>query len=277
MVRAKPYDVLWLDKVLVLEPDTLAQVRRIQPRILIIGYSPDNMVERHNQSLQFLRSLPLYDLYFTTKFNKVDELRALGCPRVVFTDTSFNPALHRPIPLTPDEKRTLGGPVGFVGTAEKERAISVAFLADQGVPVRVWGNEWPRWKDRLHARFEVCGPSQMGDMYVRLLNAFDINLGFLRKANFDQQTCRSMEIPACGKFMLAERTEEHRRLFEEGKEAEFFASDHELLEKARYYTAHVTERERIAAAGLARVWKDGYCYQDRLAKMLDHVAALMQK
>ncbi len=74
--------------------------------------------------------------------------------------------------------------------------------------------------------------------------------------------------------MLAERTEEHLDLFEEGKEAEFFESDEELLDKTRYYLRNEEERRRIARAGYERCLKSGYSNHARVERMIEKIGEL---
>ena len=271
-VRSETFDVLWIDKGLTIEPATLREVRDMQPECRIIGFSPDDMMNRANQSRQFLKGLPLYHHFITTKSYNVAELKELGCPKVFFVDNAYDPHTHRPHVLTEDERHRLGGAVGFIGQWEPERAESLRKLALAGIPVRVWGFTWERMKD-VPPGLVLENRPMWADAYSRSLCAFDINLCFLRKCNRDLQTSRTMEIPACGKFMLAERTAEHLRLFEEGKEAEFFADDEELLRKVSYYINHPEERERIAKAGYERCLRDGYGNVARLGAALNSIIA----
>ena len=74
--------------------------------------------------------------------------------------------------------------------------------------------------------------------------------------------------------MLAERTEEHHELFEEDKDAVYFGSDEELLDKVSYYLSHDAERQRIAKAGYERVTAGANTYQDRLKQILESAKAL---
>jgi spore maturation protein CgeB len=83
-------------------------------------------------------------------------------------------------------------------------------------------------------------------------------LCFLRKENRDTSTARSVEIPACGAFMLAERTNSHEALFTEDVEAVYFGSDEELETKVKYYSANLEARTRIATGGLERFRRSGY-------------------
>ena len=108
----------------------------------------------------------------------------------------------------------------------------------------------------------------------QVFGASRINLAFLRKANRDQHTTRTFEIPACGGFELSERTDEVLSFFEEGKEIECFDSVEELKDKAAYYLEHETQRQRIAAAGLARVQRSPYSYTDHIQTILKHYSEM---
>lgn len=268
LVSRETFDLVWLDKGLEIKPETLRKAKESSPGIAIVGYSLDDMGSKHNQSKNFLSCLPHYDLYCTTKTYNIQELKDLGCPRVLFTGNAYDPDIHRPMDLSIEEKARFGGPVGFIGGFEGQRVQSISFLAEHGIRVGVWGNGWKENCQVRHPNLIIKGPSIYGDGYAKAICSFDIVLGFLRKINRDLQTTRSVEVPACGAFMLAERTDEHRGLFVEGREAEFFGTDVELLEKVRFYLAHEAERQQIARAGRERCLNSGYSYRERLKSTL---------
>ena len=110
---------------------------------------------------------------------------------------------------------------------------------------------------RRDPRLAPClrGGEVYGDDYARALTGSRIGFGFLRKVCPDQHTTRTFEIRACGSMLLADRTDEHRALFEEGKEAEILREESELVDKEKFYIACEGARARAAAArqsGLAR-------------------------
>jgi len=261
------FDLIWIDKGLVVTQETMMEIKNRQPDCIIAGYSPDDMSARHNQTPQFLRSIKYYDVYFTTKSYGVKELESLGCRRVIFCGNAYDPFLHRPIQIDEETKKLFGGPVGFIGDYERERAESIHSLAKAGIPVRIWGPNWHRFRCN-HPLIRIENKSVWGDDYAKSICSFDINLCFLRKINRDLQTTRSIEIPACGGFMLGERTKEHQDLFMEGIEAEFFSSNDELIEKTIYYIENMERRKSIAMAGRERCINSRYSNLDRISEMI---------
>lgn len=268
MVDGNNYDIVWIDKGLTIAPETLKYIKQKLPNTKIISYSPDNMTLRHNQSQQYLQCIPLYDYIITNKSYILDDMRKLGAKNIQFVNNSYEENFHHPYPLTEKEKKELGGDVGFVGMWEKERCKSILYLAQHGVKVKVFGNKtWERYKE-YSPNLEIVGHLLKGEDYCKSLQAFRISLCFLRKMNYDQQTTRSVEIPACGGFMLAERTKEHLVMFEEGKEAAFFSSNEELLEKCLYYLSHEEERKQIALAGRKRCLTSDYSNEGMIRNTL---------
>lgn len=268
--ESEDFDVVWVVNARVLRTSTVQQLRLLQPGVPIAFYSEDDLSAWHNLSIHLVGCLRHFDVVFTAKsFNcHADELPRLGVRNLHYVDQSYDARRHRPVQVSPEDRERLGAPVGFVGTFEADRAEAMLHLARNGIVVRVWGGGWPlHWRIR-HPNLRIEGRPLRGDEYPTALCATGINLGFLRKLNRDRHTSRSFEIPACGAFMLAERTDEHLRLFEEGVEAEYFADSGELLEKVRFYLDHPEARSAIAEAGFRRCQRSGYSYRDRLPSML---------
>ena len=261
------FDIVWIEKGNLIRPATLKYIKTNFPETKLISSSEDDMGRGHNRSLYYLFGLKYYDIVFTTKTYNLDELKTLGAKKTeLFLDT-YNEDIHHPMDLTPGEKETYSAEVGFAGSFEEDRAQRMLYLAQNGIKIVVWGNDWGSWLDK-HQNLFIKNRHLFGIDYSKAINATKINLCFLRKLNRDLVTSRTVEIPACGGFMLGERTSRQLELFREGGEVEFFDSNEELLNKVRYYLEHDAERKNIAAAGRERCLRSGYGMRQQLAKML---------
>ena len=266
-IQQSLFDVIWIEKGNMVYPWVLAYIKRMAPNAVLISCSEDDMYARHGHALWYRWGLRYYDYLFTTKKYNLQELKEFGAKKTILFLDSFDEKIHRPIQLTDAEFSRFGCDVAAIGAFEPERAASLQFLAEYGIRVRIWGNGWKDWVGR-HPNLDVRNEFLFGEDYSKAICATKINLNFLRKINRDEVTSRSVEIPACGGFMLAERTQRHLDFFVEGKEAEFFGSVEELLTKIKKYLQNDSERDWIAQAGRERCLSSGYSVRAQLTEML---------
>ena len=271
-------DVIWIEKGNMIWPGTLRKLRRVCPDAQLVSYTDDDMFNSLNRTWAYRFGVKCYDTIFTTKSYNAnpEELPSFGAKRVVMVDKAYDPAHHMPVELTAEEHEWLDDDVGFIGSFEQPRAEDMLYLAQNGIRVRVWGNGWdsfdPKEPNLIIERRALVNTNN-NPLYSKGICATKINLAFLRKANRDLQTDRSIEIPACGAFMMAEYSDEHAALFVEDKEAVFFRSREELAEKIKYYLSHDDERLGIAAAGRERCLADKYDQKGRMKFMLDGLSS----
>ena len=261
---------VWIDKGRWLWPETVDRITSLTGAAMV-HYTPDAALLFH-KSRHFLKCIPIYDLLFTTKTFEMDLYLGMGARKIHLTHQSFEKT--RFYPRRPE--RDYASDISFVGHYERHYAGRLKILARlKKTGIKVWGPGWVR-----HARIarwckpHVKGNGIWGEEYPKAISSAKICLGLLSKLVPDTSTTRTFEIPASGGFMLAERTDEHQGLFEEGREAEFFGSDEELLDKVRYYLAHPQQRDKIAASGRERCLKSGYSNHDRIGEMLREAANL---
>lgn len=272
--RKNDWDLLWVDKGQQIQPEVLRLFKARQPQAKLVNYSPDDMFNPVNQTERWRKGLPLYDLHVSTKTYNIPELLEAGAKDAFFVGNAYEPTIHKPYELTANEFKQLESDIVFIGASEEKRDKSISYLASKGLRIALHGGgpSWNKLKD-AYPNVSIYPGFIADEHYAKALNASKIALGFLRKQNRDLQTTRSIEVPACGVFMLAERTDEHLALFEEGKEAEFFATDEELFLKSQYYLNRPAEREAIATAGRKRCITSGYSNADRLKTVLQYLSS----
>ena len=274
VVRAEQPAIVWVDKGVLVRRRTLMQLKDMVPEVTLVHYNPDDPFGDGGRGgwRTFLSAMRYYDVHFVPRLVNVNEYERQGCRRVYFNipTRGFDPLIHQRYPSGDPIVQAFTADVGFLGGYEQDRYRYLVALAEAGIKILLM-YDWP--SHYWHENFRRAPFDARAEDYAKALSGFKVGLGFLRKANRDQHTSRSIEIPACGTFLLAERTKEHQMLFDEGKEAEFFSSADELIDKTRFYCTHDDARETIAQAGHARCRQSGYDYGNRLRQMIEQVRA----
>ena len=263
-IRACRPDIFWADKGMFVWRSVTEKAR--ESGCSFIHYSPDNYFIRQNTSRHLLASLPLYDLVVTTKTGNLTRLKEAGT-RVMLSGNAFDPEVHRPIALSDEDRQKYECDISFIGRWEPLRELWLNELLSMGLDVSIRGFGWNHAR-RSAVRRAFKG-AVLGLEYAKAINGARINLAFLSRTAQDSVTQRSVEIPACGAFMLAERTEEHLDHFKEDVEAAYFAGLEDLKARVEYYLQEDVLRRRIAQAGRERCLRSGYSYDAQLQAILD--------
>ncbi len=288
--RAFRPDLLWAEKQEFLRGETLVEVRNLGARL--VHFTPDPYFTLAWKRTRLMDdSISAFDVLVYSKSYERRDYEALGRPSI-YVPLGYCDEVHRP--LKSDDPRW-SCTVASLGGWEPHRQMLLRAIAASGVDVKIWGFHWEflcdgRWTPRRHVVLsQEAGPAPFsfqydeviarayqggevyGDDYARALTGARIGIGFLRRICPEQHTSRSFEIPACGSMLLAERTDEHEEFFVEGKEAEFFASEEELLQKIRFYRTNEPSRRRIAENGHKRCVDGQYAYVHRLRTVLDEM------
>jgi spore maturation protein CgeB len=263
-------------------PGTLKMLRSMG--IITISYNNDDpfgpiahgQVPWHHHWLWswYLRCLPHFDLNFFYRKVNCREALEYGARHAAVMLPYFIPNHDRPVTLTPEEQVLFAADVVFVGHYEPDgREQSIRSLIDVGIRVKIWGGHYwsPKVLGDLYDRLRPIIPAE-GDTYAKALSGAKVCLAFLSKLNRDTYTRRCFEIPACGRVMLAERTDDLMAMFKENEEACFFSSNAELVNKMQWLLANPDIRERIAAAGRRRVWADGHDVNSRARQFIESLA-----
>lgn len=287
--------IVWCDKQEHLRRETIDAMKDVGA--VIVFYTPDPYFQQDwLQTPGTEALLSAADVAVTTKSYELNIYRR-HLP-TLYMPHGYCERTHRPMPVRSGE----GVDLGFIGSWDPRRESMLGRLAARGVGIRIWGYGWDhlvsgrvglRGRARLrrmanHATYKlrprselapsITGHEVLAEDYALALSQSAISPGLLRNSLYpDQHTTRTFEIPACGSLLLADRTPEHEMFFEEDKEAVFFDSEDEMIDKAVWYTRNCSARDMIAKAGHHRCVTSDYSYTARLKPIMRQVFAIADR
>jgi spore maturation protein CgeB len=265
-------DLIWVDNKPYLWKSTLKSILKKLPNSKMINVVTDDANGRYKFSWKMTpKTAKYYHHHFVQRIENFDEYYGWGANKVDFCLRSFDPNFHKIVELTYEEKEKFSCEVGFIGSYEEERAEYIAHLIDNGIPVKIIGDGWTNKKYWKTIKPHYLSKGVYSEEYVKRLNAIKVVLHFIRVANRDQQDSRTFEIPACGAFMLAQRTPIHENLFKENIETVFFDNKEELLEKCLKYLNDDNLRNNIKANGHKKVHEAKHDHSSRLKYILEKI------
>jgi spore maturation protein CgeB len=272
IIQVNP-DVLFVTRGIPIWPKTLQAIKK-KDIFLISNNNDDPFGINKSKAIwkYFVKDIPFYDLHYVFRKINVEEYKKCGANNVLVLLPYYVPEVHYPTTLTDEDTEKYSCDIVFIGHAQKDdRLLYLETLSKKGYNFRLYGWHWERLYKHYPWLRDRCYSPVWGLEYTRVIKAAKIALVFYSKANRDTYTTRSFEIPAIGTCMLSEKTEDMTQLFIENKEAVYFSSVDEFVDRVDWLLKDDNARLSIANEALKRVKEIGASIDDRMQQVLQEV------
>lgn len=255
-------EVIWVFKGMELYPASLQWAKG--KGIKLVNYNPDSpfiFSGAGSGNKNVTESIPLYDLFLTYNISdKIKMEKDFGIASEILPfgynleESTYNLACGEV------EKLKLC----FLGNPDKYRAEFLTGLAEMGLVMDVFGNDW---KDFVNNdNISIHEPVYENDFWITL-RKYRVQLNLMRPHNPASHNMRSFEAAGVGAIQLAPDTEDHRKYFKQEEEI-FLYDDLEScfhqVKKILALPCDVVDQLRKKIRG--RAIEDGYNYESRAAQ-----------
>ena len=269
----RSFDLCYVDGGEWLTPSVIKLLRQYAPKI--VNYNIDDPLGSRDgrRYTAYRMSQPYYDLSVVMRTWNIDEAKSLGARNVLRVFMSADEVTHTPRSISEEDHKVWDSEVLFLGTWMPERGAFLLNLIQRGVPLTIRGSGWDKAPEWPLIKNHWKSGAVYGEDYAKSIQCAKVNLGLLSKGNRDKHTTRSLEIPALGGLLCAERTDEHLAMYQEGKEALFWADAEECANLCQLVLQDENKRKMIAEAGHKRMIKNKHYNEAMLSSVLDKVCA----
>lgn len=266
-------DIVWVFKGLRIRPEILKQLK--SKGILLANYNPDHPFQfssKGSGNENITKSIGLYNLHFcysaevARRIEKEFGIKTASLP--------FGYEISEEILNSQNGGEEINRAC-FIGNPDKKRAAQIKLLADNNIPIDVFGHGWDEFLKP--SQYLKIKDAVYGDEYWEKLRAYRVQLNLFRPHNVGSHNMRTFEVPAVGGVMLAPDSEEHRAFFEIGKEIFIFENDEELVAQVKMILKlPVSKILEIRQKARSRSFTDNYSYKGRAASVVDEFEKLVK-
>jgi spore maturation protein CgeB len=262
-------EIILVFKGMEITPTSLKWAR--QKGIKLVNYNPDNpfvFSGRGSGNSNITNSIELYDFHFTYNLEIQKKLEENHHAKTGLLPFAFD--------ISQDlfkvcEKELEIIKVCFLGNPDKLRASFIKSIADKGIEIDVYGNDWNKFVNHKNI---ISYPPVYAEEQWKILRKYRVQLNLMRIHNLDSHNMRTFEVPGIGGIQLAPDTKEHQLFFEANKEIFLYKTVEECVTKINFLISLTIEqanqyREYAREASV----KNKHSYKDRAHQVME----LLQK
>lgn len=260
-------DILFVSKGVHIDPSVLSAAK--VKNILTINWNPDDFFNPRNSSANLIKCFSLYDLIVCARTHLWEEYYARGAQKLLNINWYYDPSICCKVDITNEERLTYGSELSFIGTWSKYREDF--FKNFDSFDFKIWGGGWDKASRSFKRKIKVIGRATSPLELPKVISASNINFNLFTPLNRDNINMKNFEIPACGGFLLTQRTKQVTDLFAEGVDIACYQDNPEAIEKVKYYLLNKTQREEIAKSGYQRVLTGRHTLFDRVQELVKEI------
>ena len=256
---------IFVFKGMELTPQSLLWAK--QKGIKLINYNPDNpfvFSGKGSGNSNITNAIELYDLHFTYNLDIQKKLQKEHQAKTELLPFAFDIS-QDVLEVCAKEKEIVK--VCFLGNPDKLRASFIKTLAENGIEIVVYGNDWGKFVNHKNI---VIFPPVYGEEQWRTLRKYRVQLNLMRIHNLDSHNMRTFEVPGIGGIQLAPDTKEHRLFFEADKEIFLYNTVEECVTKINYLLSLTNEQARqYRTYAREACIKNKHSYKDRAQQVME--------
>ena len=251
----KKYDLIYVRSGEIIGKKLIINLKKLTKKIVF--FCNDNpFVKRDKRRWDlFLGAAKYYDKIAFQDKSRISVSKKYGVKNPLLVLPAYDEKIHQKRKISLLEKKKFQNDVVFIGTWSPKKGSFIKSIIHLGLNIKIYGNRWGNDPNYNLIKKNIIVGHISNPNYTKIIQCSKIALCLFSEENKDTITARSVEIPAIGTLLCSLRTKAMKKIFVENKEAIYFTTPKECVNKCKYYLKNKKKTLLIAKRGNIKITK----------------------